>query len=337
MSDFEFEGELKDLSVALRPTAHEADRILSQVRRKARHPHLGGWWRWLGGWWRWAAAVGLLLALGSVARFAFSERDPHVLTSHPVTVRPGIQLHPQGQGIAEVKGDQTKVDWEEGTVQVDVAPREGHHLTVNTPEAQIDVVGTSFAVERGPFGTAVLVHRGEVVIQCQPVGQPQSVVAGGAVHCVRNAGAGLGRLLWLEGEGASAEERLNAVDQALAHPSAVPATVELLNERRVGLLADLGRVQDAIKASRALPTPRRLALLSSFASEALDTTGCGAAEPWLAALAKDEDVTAILLIVQCLASRDRASARSRLDALATLDLTPDQQLARDAWSKILEE
>lgn len=254
MSAFPHEPDLR--AAVQEPTAEDVARlregVLSAVarRRQVRGVRRVG-----------IAAVGLAAVVVGVVLAVTRPAGPMALATGLVPLAPGVVVQADGTGVAETVGRSTTVDWSAGRIVVQVDPAAGAEVAVRTPEATVRVHGTIFAVERDRFGTSVQVDRGAVEVTC---GATTELAAGGEATCLRDAGAGLGRVLALEVAGASSEDRLAAVELALAHPLGGDDARAELRRRRTALLAELAG--------------RHLAL-----------GDCDAAAPFLAALSADGD------------------------------------------------
>ena len=290
--------------------------------------------------WRWALAIGAGVAAAAIVGFLAVQRpsvQAHTLSTGTVQLADQVLATVDGQGTALSEGIHADVQWTEGTLTVDVEPGvEGRRVTVETPEVRVVVTGTVFTVDRHPFGTTVRVDRGNVEATC--TGVPwgaESVAAGTEVVCLRHAGMGLGQVILLERQGASAERRLAAIDRALRYPD-IQESREVLVGKRVDALVELRQPEQAIAAALTLPEPPRRAALLRGASDALAAGGCGAARGWLEALVDDGDPTGTLHQVQCLAADDPAGARRLLERLAPQELTPSQARAVEQWRATLD-
>ena len=85
--------------------------------------------------------------------------------SHPWS--PQVRLELDGHGVATGTDRDVVVQWESGTLGVDVVPKSGTSLSVVTEEAVIRVVGTAFEVRRDPLGVTTTVAHGRVAVRCE--------------------------------------------------------------------------------------------------------------------------------------------------------------------------
>jgi hypothetical protein len=156
-------------------------------------------------------------------------------------------------GVGDVAGTERapRIRWEAGTLDVDVTPRQGIDLSVETDEGTVRVIGTSFSVTRDAMGTTVAVSRGHVRVACGDTGE-RDLRAGDQLECppVRAAGW-IGRTQALMRAGRGADELLAAIDhgRALAAPDD-PAAGELV-AMRIRVLMESGRYEEALTAAEA--------------------------------------------------------------------------------------
>jgi hypothetical protein len=83
-----------------------------------------------------------------------------------------------------------RLEWEQGTLKVEVEPERGIDLAVHTREAEVRVVGTRFSVTRDALGTGVVVTHGHVAVLCAD-GEKALLGAGEARVCPPTHAAGL--------------------------------------------------------------------------------------------------------------------------------------------------
>jgi len=159
-----------------------------------------------------------------------------------------LSLSYQGRGTLAGHRAAPRLSWEAGRLEVEVEPGTDTRLVVQTREALIQVVGTVFTVTRSGPRTDVEVHRGEVHVRCAAGGGAE-LLAGQQHRCGPASEAGwLALAHQLRGEPDQPERALQAVDAGLdmADPSGVVATELLV--LRAQLLADAGRLAEALVA-----------------------------------------------------------------------------------------
>lgn len=236
------------------------------------------------------------------------------------------------RGAGELGGHERApvVDWEVGTLQVEVEPDRGIALAVRTREAEVRVIGTGFDVTRDRLGTSVSVRHGRVAVRCGD--RVETVLdAGQSRLCPPTGAAGLlGRaraLLDAETDGAdalaSAEAGLAERPEGTLHGELVLVRVEALTR--------LGRHADALAAAEAAlgDAPLRAADLRRLAARnALAATGCASALPHLAALVQDAaDGPELVQYADCVAATDPSAARAALLAALGEGPPPDHAAA----------
>ena len=214
-----------------------------------------------------------------------------------VLLQPHVSVRAGGSGRA-LPG---RIEWEQGTIEVEVTPHQGVLLEVATKEALVRVVGTAFAVSCDLYGTAVSVQRGEVSVHCRG-SSPEPLAAGGALRCFSSAETAAGYVLSLERGGAPAEERLQAVRRAKQAPSSSPETPAALLSLEVDALLALSRASEAATlVGSALSSGRGVLdrTLSAVASASVAEGDCSSALPALSALAERGDLAAAAWLERC--------------------------------------
>lgn len=199
------------------------------------------------------ALVGALAACLVILLLPSRELEPQPLaasTSVELAATRHVQLDYAGRG--ELSGDvqAPRIRWEQGRLHAHVTPGRGVDLRVNTPEAEIRVVGTVFTVERDLLGTRVSVERGTVEVTCQG-GQEFRLVGGDEGECLPRSAAGLlARSRKLQEDGASDQRVLASLAAGLERQSS-PSVKAELRWVRAEHLARMGRKEEARLASRA--------------------------------------------------------------------------------------
>lgn len=236
---------------------------------------------------------------------------------HPWSAQ--VQLELDGHGVATGTDRDVVVQWESGTLAVDVVPNSGTSLSVVTEEAVIRVVGTAFEVRRDPLGVTTTVEHGRVAVSCEDGWTGELTHEGGPHTCLpTRPGALLGRAEFLTAEGAPTETLLETLDLGLAR--AVPGSAvegELL-ARRVRARADRGEVgaalEDADRYLTAEPRSRADEVLQTAARLALTVRGCADAVLYLRRLEATGSAEDRILLASCLATDDPARARALVQA-----------------------
>ncbi len=244
-------------------------RVRGRVRERSAPPAWG--WGWAGGGVLAAAALALLMARSGDAPVA------DLALAGQVQLSSIVQVTAEGTGRASgVEGAWT-MDWEAGTLHVDVVPNQGANVVVSTREARVEVVGTVFDVRRDVMGTHVSVARGQVRVTCLG-GGTHELTSSDTVECGPTSAAGLlGRAAAMAERGAPHEDVLAGLDAAEALPGDALVQGEILAARLSPLLA-LGRHDDARRAAEAylaLPGgPREAEVRAAAASLALAAGDC---------------------------------------------------------------
>jgi ferric-dicitrate binding protein FerR (iron transport regulator) len=240
---------------------------------------------------------------------------------------PEVQLDFQGSGTLGGTARSLALQWELGTLKVEVEPNRGIDLAVHTREAEVRVVGTGFSVTRDALGTAVSVSHGHVAVMCAD-GQNALLGPGETRVCVPTSPSGLlGRAHGLVEAGAALSEVLAAADAGLA-AGATGAVQGELSLLRVETLGRLGRNTEALAAAEAAlaaAPARPLDLHHLAAHDALASTGCAAALPHLVALGADATGPELVQYADCIAPTDAVAARAALTAALRDAPPPDQE------------
>ncbi|MEZ4237945.1 MAG: hypothetical protein R3F59_17730 [Myxococcota bacterium] len=242
-----------------------------------------------------------------------------------------VHLTLDGRGTATGTGHDLRIDWESGTIGVEVVPHSGTEVSVVTEEGTVHVVGTVFEVERDALGVTTRVSRGKVEVACRD-GWSGALTPGERHTCTPLRPAGLlGRADALADSGAPSGEVLDALDRGLAQvePGA-PVGGELL-ARRIRVRAEAGDAEGALAdADRYLAEghgSRRLEVLATAGRVALGQGGCGAALRWLEPLRREGTPEDRVILASCLVERDPAAAA----ALATAALADDDGAMDAGW------
>lgn len=193
-----------------KPTLAATHRVRARLRKPA--PSRA----WIGGL---ALAAGALLALGT----SQLNPEPVVLSQALASagqgeITPHLQAHWQGQGLVSGTEEAPIVDWDKGSLHLELTPEQGVDLTVRTREASVAVLGTVFDVDRDVLGTTVSVTRGKVRVDCAQGSDP--VLTAGQSHtCLPvSAAASAARLQALPQQEPAA--RRGELERAMALPDA---------------------------------------------------------------------------------------------------------------------
>lgn len=133
---------------------------------------------WIGGL---ALAAGALLALGTTqlpqAPAPLSEA---LASAGQAEITPDLSATWQGSGRISGTEQAPIVDWDKGSLHLELTPDQGVDLQVRTREARVAVLGTVFDVERDVLGTTVSVTRGKVQVDCTQGSDP--ILSAGEEH-----------------------------------------------------------------------------------------------------------------------------------------------------------
>lgn len=202
-----------------------------------------------------AAVVAVGLHLAFAPSMPGPTEEPLRLVSEDgwSTVEPtrDVALDFLGKGSIRGTSEAPELQWNSGTVRAEVTPNQGVDLTVRTPEATVQVIGTVFEVERGAPGTTVTVARGKVKVECD-LGTAALLRPGQQHTCLPTTAAGLlGRARYLQRKSAPPAEILTAVELGLGRQGNDAVHFEL-RYVRVVVLAESGRRKAALRQASAL-------------------------------------------------------------------------------------
>jgi hypothetical protein len=237
---------------------------------------------------------------------------------------PEVALAYQGAGSLDGTRQAPRIHWQSGTVHVDVEPEQGIDLVVDTPEAQVRVVGTAFAVTRDALGTQVEVDHGRVLVACVD-GDETTLGAGEQLTCLpTTAQRMMVRINELRAQGASPELLLDSSEHALARYAGTVLDSEF-QVARIEALHRLERLPEAYQQAQAYlgaGHPARLAF---------DQGGCAEALPWFQQLASEQpSVPTLVKLADCQAAVEPEAARAALEQAQALD--PDPR-----WAAAIEQ
>ncbi|MEN0065979.1 MAG: FecR domain-containing protein [Myxococcota bacterium] len=231
-----------------------------------------------------------------------------------------IQLETLGAGVISGTSRNATIDWESGTVHVEVEPNANTDVTVVTKEARVKVVGTKFDVRRDALGSTIMVQRGQVDVHCGDGWQGKLGIGEEHTCLPTTASELLGRASALEAEGQT-QAIGPTLDRGLALAEG-PVRGELL-ARRMRLRAGKGDVDGALAdatAYLASPSGRDTEILRFAGWLSLEYKGCAEARPWLDKLHAKGSAQDTVLLAECLAATDPERARQMLImAMPTLD------------------
>lgn len=328
MSGFPRDAELRGVLDAL-PSPGAAGVRRVQARLRTRRPTRSLAPLWLG-----AAVLAALVLVATWGRPAAPEVLTAELTSETTwsDLAPidGIQLAYRGAGDLRGTSLAPVVDWEVGTVHVEVEPDRSLQFEVHTREAQVRVVGTGFDVTRDALGTTVHVRHGNVAVLCAS-GEKALLGATETRLCAPTGPAGLlGRARALVEAHADDTAVLATAEAGLAAGAAGPTRGEL-SLVRIEALTRLDRSADALSAAEAAlaESPLRARDLRRLAARnALHALGCAAALPHLAALVQDEaSGPELVQYADCVGPTDPAAARAALTAALRAGAPPEREAA----------
>ena len=154
-----------------------------------------------------------------------------------------VALRYEGVGALEGTESSATISWRSGRIDVEVEPNRGVQLTVATPDAEIEVVGTVFSVESLDGSTVVDVTRGSVRLRCL-FGGTQMILGGFGGTCQGESSAAALISARRSLSAGAPLASLSSIDAVLDR-AAGPLGSEL-RFVRVEALVSLGRSQEAI-------------------------------------------------------------------------------------------
>ncbi len=303
----DFDSLLKELPG---PTAAAEARVRARIHQGLRAPRRRpGWAVPIG-----AAAASAVATLVLLILFAGPEPIEGELVAD-LALPEGLALDVDGQGAIEGTVKAPRIQWRRGRLAVDVDPAAGLSVVVETPEAEVAVLGTAFSVDRGALGTTVAVERGKVAVRCAGHDEGSTLEAGGDQTCAPTTAAGLlarARAL----QKANPAGAVTAASAGLsAEPSAAVKT-ELRLTRAEALAAD-GQRADALSAISSLVEDgaghRRTDALHVAVGVAGPRASCSTVRGWLEELAeRGARADELGRLADCVAKTDPARAKALL-------------------------
>jgi hypothetical protein len=190
-----------------------------------------------------AFALLLLVTL----RFADVPLSMELTGKSETSLTDDVVVSADGNGRATGVHRRPVIEWQSGTVHVEVTPGAGVDLRVETREASIHVVGTGFDVTRDVLGTRTEVQHGRVEVRCG-TDAPLFLDAGDGHTCEPVSAAGMLARARALGAG---EAALDAISRGLLLATDDPAASQELEALRVRFLVDLRRFDEAVRAADA--------------------------------------------------------------------------------------
>ena len=285
------------------------------------------------------AQRGVGLAAFTAAAFSAYRAAPDAALSGPLASEtwraieptPHVELNYQGKGNFAGTRRAPAIEWEAGTLRVEVEPEQGIDLAVHTAEADVRVIGTGFAVTRDALGTAVSVSHGRVAVVCQDGSDALLGSAESHVCLPMRPGGLLGRANGLVDHGAPPDQVLDAAERGLAAGAEGPIRAELIL-LRVQALRSLGRAAEGLAAAEAWlasgETARRGEMRHLAARSAMVAGGCTQALPHLESLFEEGGTGPELVqFAECIATERPVLAREALLRALRLGVPGDQESA----------
>ncbi len=283
----------------------------------------------------WVVPVGAAVASAALTLallFAFAQPDQlDVELVADAELPVGLGLSIEGEGALEGTAAAPRIQWRRGTLRLDVDPAAGLDVVVETPEAEVAVLGTVFSVSRGALGTTVSVERGRVALRCRDAEQGRALTASESATCAPTTAAGLlarARALQSARELSAA---VAAAEQGLDASPSPPVRIEL-RLARIEALAAAGRREEALSAVDQLVQEgaghRRSDALHLAVGVAGAKASCDRVEPWLEELAEHGAKAGDLLrLADCLGSTRPARARALLTRALQAEPTLEERAA----------
>ncbi len=240
--------EYRDLMAAFREQSRLSSEAAQRLRDGLDQPAPAPAWR------RPALVALAASALGAIALWGLLDQPPAPiggpLNSGPLTAE--VQLQVSGVGSATGTAREVQLQWQAGTLNVELEPERGVSLVVQTEEATTRVVGTGFAVLRDALGTTVLVRHGAVEVQCVG-GAARRLLANDQQNCPPRSAAGrLGRVRALQDSGAENTLLLDELEAALSLPDATGDVALELYSVQLDTLLRMDRRDDALALAETL-------------------------------------------------------------------------------------
>ncbi len=216
-------------------------RITAEARDRKRS------WGWMAAPLGLAAAAALVIGVMSVPSAPVELAQTLAADGEQIEVQPTehVRLAYDGQGQLGGTDRAPRLQWESGSVHVEVTPDQGIDFRVQTADAEVRVLGTVFDVNSTHLGTQVTVNEGKVAVLCED-GVERVLRAGETGECLPSTAAGLlGRARAFQAQGAH-DLSLMAAEKGLAIKGTEPAVVSELSLVRIEELVALGSASEAV-------------------------------------------------------------------------------------------
>ncbi len=163
-----------------------------------------------------------------------------------------VSLVHNGTGLMEGTIDDLSILWEQGLIDIDVVPKRGVAVAIETSEAYVHVIGTHLTIARFDLATSVSVEHGLVAVQClDHLGASAPIVQIGPREELTCEGTDPSKVLRhavsLRSEGADPARILALLERGLTRSEDGPLHFELV-AASIGPLIDLGRTEEALAA-----------------------------------------------------------------------------------------
>lgn len=249
------------------------------------------------------------------------------VVTHPA---PGVELSYTGWGLVSGSERQPRIEWGAGTLHVDVVPKQGIDLRIETPHGEVQVVGTVFDVHVDDLGTRVNVERGTVRVMCE-LGATTLLQAGDETLCERTSPAALQRFAKRaqRSKVAGPAKVLSLAEQGLALEPEPGGVRDELRYLRFSSLMELKRYAEAREAGDDyLANPeaplRGRVLKTTYNLAGGNRSECATALPYLLPLVESDAAAAdhFVDLARCLGRTDPAKALTLLDQAESLEPPP---------------
>ena len=291
-----------------------------------------------------ASAAFALLAVGLFVAPKLIEDSPPVMIAATLeaaqpalaTPAPGVRLEYTGWGFVSGSQNQPRLQWGAGSLHVEVEPNQGIDLRIETPNGEIQVVGTVFDVDVDDLGTRVHVARGKVRVVCE-LGETTLLTAGQNTTCVRASAANvLNFAVQARTRGGTPGQVLSLASQGL---TLAPEAGLVRDELRLVKFQSLLQLERRAEARAAADdyllnpqAPRRVDVLRTTAKLAFAEGNCPAAVPYLSLLSTSGGAAAddLVPLARCLGRTNQTEALELLARAEGLKPSPSLQATIDS-------
>lgn len=314
MSDWKYDKLLEQYAQSLEPTEKDLSTLMHRKRQKKLY------YQYL------MPALLPVLTIALIPFFINKPIDQTFNGSIDLNLE-HVTINGNGQGEISGKDNQLTIAWNIGQISVEVEPEKGVNLSIQTPDALVNVIGTKFTVDCSEKGTALSVEQGKVEFICHNL-ESNSIASKQSDICYKSAGTALVQARDFLDEGL-ATLAIEATNKGLSLEPG-EAVKEELNAVKILAFSSIDEEQALPLAKSYLQSKsqlRRDEILSITSRLALKYEGCAEAEPFLQEYATLPSASPVALVKlsDCLIELKKPGSLDLLERALQSHLTPEEQ------------